>query len=256
MRRHLGVLMVLIAMVSQASATTIVAIRTSDRILMAADSLALDVVGLGKRSNACKIRQTAKAVFAASGLITLSWNNYDANRVIEKAITKTRSLRDAVRRAEDDLQPFLVGALWAFKTARSPWYDVYANRRSAILAFIVCGFEGGVPVCIRREIFVRADDVGWEMEFRGEGCPGDCPADNDFMVASIGETDAINSFLGHSRFIQIDPKGPDRLPVLLEQLVEIEIADKPEHVGLPVDMIEITAGRVRWIKRKADCPAK
>lgn len=248
-------LMVVIAMVAQASATTIVAIRTKDRIIMAADSLAQDPARGDKRSDYCKIRQTSKGIFAASGLTSLSWNNYDANSVIARAISQTPTLRAAVRRVEDDLQPFLTGSLRTLKAVKSPWVDVYLSQRAPMLSFIVCGFEKGVPVCIRREIFIQADEERWDLTFSGDECPGNCPADNNFMIISIGETGAIDKFLGQFRFIEIDHNGPDRIPVLLEQLVEMEIADKPKNVGPPVDIVEVTAGRIRWIKRKDACTA-
>lgn len=248
-------LMVLSAMVAQASATTIIAIRTKDRILMAADSLAQDPARGDKRSDYCKIRQTPKGVFAASGLVFLDYNRYDADRVITRAISETRTLRAAVRRAEKDLEPFLTSSLRTLKAVKSPWVDVYLSQRIPMLSFIVCGFEKGVPVCIKREIFIQADEERWDLTFSGSECPGDCPADNDFMIISIGETDAIDKFLGQFRYIEIDRNGPDRIPVLLEQLVEMEIADKPKNVGPPVDIVEVTAGRIRWIKRKGACTA-
>jgi hypothetical protein len=40
----------------------------------------------------------------------------------------------------------------------------------------------------------------------------------------------------------------------IRKLIEIEIADKPDFVGYPIDIIRLNKKVTEWIQRKAECP--
>jgi hypothetical protein len=76
-------------------------------------------------------------------------------------------------------------------------------------------------------------------------CPRDCP--RPMEVFGVGETTAMMEYLGTL------PELPDALPELAEQMVQLEIADRPALVGPPVDVVRAHASGVEWVQRKPAC---
>jgi len=42
--------------------------------------------------------------------------------------------------------------------------------------------------------------------------------------------------------------------VIVDKLISLEIQNKPEYVGGPIDIIEVTADKKIWHRKKAGCP--
>jgi hypothetical protein len=68
------------------------------------------------------------------------------------------------------------------------------------------------------------------------------------MLTILGESHAIEQYVSQT------PSYKKRKPVeLVEEFVELEIADKPGVVGPPIDVLQITKTGVVWNQRKQDC---
>jgi lysophospholipase L1-like esterase len=90
--------------------------------------------------------------------------------------------------------------------------------------------------------------LGWPpRELFFEIRRADAPSLNypDVVLFSLGLNDAINADLSGIGDIEkwLEAKGVDSA---VRQLIEIETADRPDEVGPPIALVEITKSGVLW----------
>jgi hypothetical protein len=90
-----------------------------------------------------------------------------------------------------------------------------------------------------------APDGTLRLQVARVSCPRDCPRSTE--VFGVGETQAMMQYLGSL------PRLPSQLPELAEELVRIEIADRPALVGPPVDIVRASTSGIDWVRRKSSC---
>lgn len=68
------------------------------------------------------------------------------------------------------------------------------------------------------------------------------------MLMILGKKRAIEQYLN-----QTSSDQKRRPTELVRELVELEIADEPEIVGPPIDLLQISKTGAIWNQRKPDC---
>lgn len=119
-----------------------------------------------------------------------------------------------------------------------------------VLQVVFAGFEQGIPVVSFRS-FVAETLPSGAIYFhlaQQQDCPGDCT--KDVRAHYLGENAVI---LAHMS--QTPPAlGTDRtLAGIANFLVQLEIADKPNTVGLPIDILRLSNKGPDWVQRKLQC---
>jgi hypothetical protein len=115
---------------------------------------------------------------------------------------------------------------------------------------VLFGLEENVLVLLTREFQAAVSDSGKVSLHvnKRHNCPGDdCPLGE--IAIYLGAHDAIDRFRG---------ENPDSYAVGLvkavRQLVQLEIDDRPDSVGPPIDVLRITKDGPEWIEHKKECP--
>ena len=226
-------------------ATTLAILRTSNQLVIAADSLM--TLYDGRPQQACKIRRHDDVVFATAGLIVSSAGILDAHQVITDVLRRPVSWTEHVQTIEDRLQEPLLRTL---RRLRREMPDEF--RRQILQGFVLhvtlAAFRYGHPVLEMREFFVETNGPN-ELRIRVKrmSCPSQCPRETE--VFGVGETEAMMRHVSEIR------QFPPDLAAFGRDLVTRQIRSTPEFVGPPVDVIRIAADGVHWVNRKPSCPA-
>jgi hypothetical protein len=226
------------------AATTIAILRTSNQLVIAADSL-MTLYG-GRPQQACKIQRHDDVVFATPGLVVSSECVLDAHQVITDVLRRPVTWTEHVQTIEDRLQEPLLRTL---RRLRRELPDEF--RRQILQGFVLhvnlAAFRYGHPVLEMREFFVEINGPN-ELRLRVQrmSCPGQCGRETE--VFGVGETEAM------MRDVREVRQFPPDLAAFGRDLVTRQIRATPAFVGPPVDVIRITADGVHWVQRKPSCP--
>jgi len=235
--------------ISSVHATTIVLARTSNEIVIGADSKVTDTFGTNLNKRACKIRQIDDLFIAIEGLELDRQTGFSVPEVSHQALT----LRPSAPAAEkvSILMGFLVTGLLTelshLKAHEPQTYFKKIEGGQLFLKIIVAVFENGRPLVFVRSFRALQYNPG---QIGVAVIPDDCLADCKSVVATrfLGETDAIED---------LPEETPDfwksGLSDGVRRLIEIEIEARSEYVGPPIDIVRITPNGSQWIKKKTDC---
>jgi hypothetical protein len=239
-----GVLLALLLTIN-VDATTLAIIRTGDEIVIAADSL---MTLYGRRPQlTCKIRRHGDVVFATAGLVSTSDGRVEFHTVITNILRRQLPWPEQARQVEEWLKEPLLRTLRRMQRELPEEFQAQLSQ-GFTLHVSLAGIHGGGPALEIREYFVeRAADETLRLRVDRLSCPGSCPHPTE--VFGIGETDEMMRRVAQFRHL------PSDLPALAYDLVSAEIAQHPEHVGPPVDVIRVSRTGVAWVRLKAACPA-
>ena len=225
------------------TATTIAILRTSNELVIAADSLM--TLYDGRPQQACKIRRHGDVVFATAGLVVSSEGVLDLPQVISNVLRRPVTWTEHVQTIEDRLQEPLLRTL---RRLRREMPDEFRQRilQGFVLHVTLAAFRDGHPVLEMLEFFAETNG-GDELRIRVQrkSCPDQCPRDID--VFAVGETEAMMRELRDLR------QFPPDLAAFGRDLVMRQIRSTPMFVGPPVDVIRIAADGVHWVNRKPSC---
>ena len=226
-----------------AAATTVLALRNGDEILIAADSLrGLTRLRTGERlrGESCKIRNFGDLVFAHAGrFLDASWN-------VDLLV---HSLRDSGETPRQSAARF--AAVVETTLRRVPRGK--RQEHNLNIKYVIGFFEDGQPVLLHHTV---------------------SSVDGTIVVDPVNENpDGIVVMLGTTSYLDQDPDdvaafrkalgtSPARLladPVaMLEFSITYQAHLTPDRVGGPVDMIRMTAEGASWVPghRKPGCPER
>ena len=239
----------LIALANSARATTIVVARTTNEIVIGADSKVTDTFGNALDRHACKIRQVGNLFIAFEGLEIDRQTGFNVGEIASTSLQMNASASAGER--VSILTGFLVSGLFhelGFLKKNAPeTYFKKIEGGQIFLRVIVCGFEGGRPL-----VFVRSFKAApiSPQQIGVSVIPDDCLDDCRDQIATrfVGETDAIEGLPEENPgFWQ---KG---LVDGVRRLIETEIATRSEYVGPPIDILRIDRNGARWIQKKTEC---
>ncbi|MCU1264577.1 MAG: hypothetical protein JWM21_895 [Acidobacteria bacterium] len=231
---------------SQATATTIVAVRNSQEVVLAADSKdrQLDET----TSVSCKIFSCGNYFIAIAGVRELRVGKleFNAPMLVGQACQTPGNATEIMTRLTDSLiQPFThVMSEWA--SINPTRYRQSVEKKEAYLNILLVGFEQETPLIVERDVIAPA--------VISSGVVIHSLTQNDKLPAAgvsyvfIGRHEGIDEFVRSRRaFWGLG---------LIEGakfLVSYEIADIPDLVGPPIDVVSITKEGPKWVQRKAQC---
>ena len=219
------------------SSTTVVVIRTSEHIVVAADSLwfASSDWQTYHPFLACKLMQVGHIYFAVSSVDT---DALEVRAIARKAMAASASVNQAA-------ESFLHHAdQMARRTAAHEAQSTIDMCRKKICAEAVFfGIEQGVPIFAR----VALQQVGESrasLKFipHKEECPGNCDRQKK-KVWIVGQRDqALRRQRENPEFMT---RNSDE--EIARQLVEFEKAAVPHYVGGPIDVLTLDVNGAHWL---------
>jgi hypothetical protein len=227
-------------------ATSIVALRTSVELVVAADSKVKATDGATPLANECKISQLDRFFFVAgAGLLYVEGSNYNMATLAKEAFSGVGSVKFKINRFEELMNIRLSGAVKSIAT--SPRTKIPTNGTLDELLnaqVILAGLEGETPVLYLRVWTARRGDNG-VIEgvdlIKKIDCPPEC-APSGFLLR-VGEADAIDTFMkSRPDFLTKQPMANSA-----RQLVQLEIEAQPDIVGPPIDVLRIVPGKATWV---------
>lgn len=234
---------------NSARGTTIVIARTTNEIVIGADSKVTDTYGNNLERRACKIRQVGDLFVATEGLEIDRQTGFSVPEISNKALTSRGSAPAAEKVSV--LMGFLVSELLTelshLKTHEPATYFKKIEGGQLFLRIIVAGFEKGRPLVFVRSFRALQYNPG---QIGVAVIPDDCLEDCKAKIATrfLGESDAIDG---------LSEETPDfwkaGLSDGVRRLIETEIAARSEYVGPPIDIVRISPNGVQWIQRKTEC---
>jgi len=250
LRARLAPIVLLICFVVPAArATTIVAARTANEIVIGADSKVTDTYGNDLNKRACKIRQVGDLFIAIEGLEIDRQTGFSVPVILNQALASRASA--PVGEKISILMGFLVSELLSelshLKAHDPQTYFKKIEGGQLFLRIIVAGFEKGRPLVFVRSFRALQYNPG---QIGVAVIPDDCLENCQGTVVTryLGESDAIEG---------LPEETPNfwraGLSAGVRTLIETEIAARSEYVGPPIDIVRINQNGAQWIARKSEC---
>jgi hypothetical protein len=225
-----------------ALATTVVVIRTRQRVVIAADSLASNGA---TPFTMCKIGVNPRfpVSFAIVGYSQLQFGNksrFSAIDLAEDAISSTANLHDAGRRFESTAAVSLLNALRLMKKNQTKDFERLLQSPEPVQV-VFAAVENGVPAFVVSSFSVQDGNGGLTVSQHESACPGSaCPYGQNQAVI-LGENGAARRQTADVSFWKgLDPLSAAR------KLVEVAIESHPKTVGPPISIITIDASGTVW----------
>lgn len=240
---------IVLLLAGRAFATTVVAVKTPNEIVIGADSKVTDTFGNAFVGRACKIVQAGNLFFAYEGLARDRRTGFDIARIGSQSLL----LKPNATAAEkvSILTGFVTSQLFAellsLKEHDPETYLEKVEGGQIFLKILIAGFDKDKPLLFVRQfraLPLNRRSIGVSV------VPDDCLADcvGEISIRSLGETAAIDGL-------------PEETPGFwkngivegVRRLIETEIAARSEYVGPPVDILRIDRAGARWIQKKPEC---
>jgi hypothetical protein len=221
-------------------ATTLVALWTPQRILLAADSLV--VSDSPQARDGCKIVHSGTTWLAVSGLVTDAVSGYELGPLARTTLEAPGTMQDKVLRFAGSVQDPLQRAVDSLKRESPAEYARLAAGRPVLQAIFASG-ETGRPVLATVGFIPGA---GGALQPRMSLVDGSDALGPRLIYA--GQQDRIREYLkSNRRWYERDGNE------LVRSLVQLEADAHTGLVGGPVDLVEIGGAGSQWIQKKAYC---
>ena len=226
-------------------ATTLAVIRTQNQVIIAGDSLLVWYGGDRRPQLTCKLDAHDDVVFGMAGLVVSHENDFDVRQLMHAVLKTPGTLEERAVVLERLVQGRLLGTLTRIQMELP---RLFAEQMASgfVLNVTLAAVRDGVAYLEMRDFYAEAaPDGSIRLRISGVSCPRECPRQTE--VFGVGETTAMMEYLSEL------PELPDELPQLAQQMVQLEIADRPALVGAPVDIVRAHESGVEWIHRKPAC---
>jgi hypothetical protein len=246
----LSAILLLLALSSFSSATTIVVARSRTEIVIGADSKVTDTYGNDLNKAVCKIMRAGNLFIAFEGLKTNPQTGFNVTELSLKALQR-EPRAPAIERVSI-LTGFLTSRLFTellFLKQRDQDTYVRKIQGQMFLRLVIAGFEQNRPLLFVRGFrAIQISPQKVSVEVVAEDCLADCQG--EVVTRQLGETEAIDG---------LAEETPDfwknGLANGVRQLIQTEIAARDEYVGPPIDLLRIDAHGAQWIQKKPECSA-
>jgi hypothetical protein len=231
-----------LAAASSLRATTLVAVWTPERILLAADSRVVDDE-LHPGVDACKIAQSGGTYYAVAGLAEDPITGYRIDRLAERALGGAREMPEKLNALVALVRSPLQRAVDQLKIDSPDQYR-WLQKGHPVLQLILAGQEHSAP---------SLAVAGFQLDADG------AIHDNAKVIASASDTGGarliyagqqtqIRQYLAqHRDWSSLD--GTELVKTLIKQ----EIDAGTGLVGGPVDILSLKATGAEWVQKKAGC---
>lgn len=227
--------------------TAIAAIRTSNQIVVAADSRAVNEKNDPLNERICKIVDLGKVFVAVHGMSDHRPSGFSALSILPHATANAQTVAEILDRLELLINEPLSLALEDLRRS-APIVFKQNALDMAPLGFIFVSLERDTPVLASLRFTVAGPGTGPVKLIAGKRyCPGpDCPDGRASVL--VGSRDDQELFKRtHPNFWDGD------LVEVARAFVQMEIDKGLVDVGPPIDILQITKAGPKWIQRKAEC---
>jgi hypothetical protein len=220
--------------------TTVLLLATEDVVVIASDSKEVQHIGeVTEYKQVCKINNIGNLFYVSLGYHEMTNSSYNFEKILNQSILTSidKTLGKFNRLVKFPMES-------AFETfSISHPQIVNELKGKPFCTLILVGFESGISKVSWIEY--KVDSItGRTIEPTFKFVPHD---KNQFI--KFGEHDSINRFLARN------PKYLETVKIYkgFPELIQMEAANKPEKVGLPVDMIQITKDTAIWLLKNTTC---
>ena len=223
-------------------ATSIVILRSPDRIYIGADSRRMyRDPAASFAGTVCKIVPAGQFYFMASGLTYA--NDEQVADIGAEAGRNAHSMKAAGELLRRRMQQFLPAALAAEKQIDHEGADV---GRSLVLETAFAGVENGSTL-VSVQLYRKSGGDG-RVKVESHTYSSSTPGRYDFVF--LGKRRAIDDRLAG----QFPDIRSDRDAVaFISQMVNLEIAESPESTAGPIDILKLDGSGVQWLQQKPVC---
>lgn len=227
-------------------ATSIVVLITSNYIIIGADSKRMIINAENNftvNETVCKIRTVNDYCFASAGFVASSASGYSSDKVIKQVLSKTTSIKNAVRQIQKELTAVLQAELNCQKKHQPKQYLKSMESKDHLLEIVLLRVVNQKP---------QAFILGFEVENAERGtvqsyvkdCGTDCVATGPKLVF-LGEYSGMEKYLA-------DPHQNEDPAILVNQLILSQSKITPRSVGAPISLAKINAAGLEWIKQQCN----
>jgi hypothetical protein len=234
----------ILTLIAPAHATSIVILRSANRIYIGADSRrSYRERGETYTGSVCKIVPAGQLLFVASGLTYA--NDQQVGDVGAAVGRSSASVRDAIEEFRRRMQQFLPQAI-----AAEGRVEHSGARKGLILEAAFVGVETNLARVSVEWYRTNGNTSKPKLSSDRNTYSSAAPTRYDFIF--LGKRRAIDQYLrGRSPAIRSDADAI----ALITRLINLEIAESPESTAGPIDILELDSTSSRWLRRKAGCEA-
>ncbi|MHB8754697.1 MAG: hypothetical protein ACYC92_07035 [Candidatus Acidiferrales bacterium] len=243
MLRKLLLLAILFAPLT-ALATTIIAVRAPDFVVIATDSKAT-YRGRPGPPAVCKIDKSGALYFAVAGLDHDTRRNFYLKAIVAGNFSPAGNFDEQVTRVEHAVSQALLIELGRMRVEDPGTYAFTVRPGKEVASMVLAEMQKGTPHLAARG-FSWTPNPAPSISISRVTCPGDCA--NGRELVSLGEKAAAVKFMH-----EISGENFD-LPSLATKLVQLEIDDSPGDVGPPISEIRIDKSGATWLSNPSGCP--
>ena len=228
--------------------TSIVVIRTSDRVVMAADSKGT-FVGEGgiTAEQVCKIYRSGTSFFAVAGFANDPVTRFNLSATVVEASKGQEGIAAKIEATVSAVKPLLDREAVLLRYRRNE-YEHLTDPQNGGATVVFISVNQGVPVAEGVQFsphISKANVVRFTI--RLDACPGNCP--NGVKVFWAGAHRAIEQFIASSQEHRSLPPED-----LARDFVHLEVLDDSANVGTPIDSVSMTADGSYRIDSEHNCP--
>jgi hypothetical protein len=232
--------------IDTAAPTTIVVVRTPTVIYIGADSRITDIRNESRTSTACKIRRAGDLFYAFSGFPRIPGVKPGLMEIIQVAAEGGGSITEMVEAFDDTIADTWSGGLQKLKQKHPKFYKEEIRDRN-LLQIAIAGIQNRKPVFFMRHLKAMERNGSPGIDIYKKSCPGDCQKGK--VIACLGHIGALEGYTSVRSDVWKDGyvRG-------IRRLITLQMDASPEHVGPPIDILQIRRQGARWIQIKPECP--
>ena len=235
----------------ECSATSIVAIRSRDSVVIAADSMLTirNSTGADAVRTACKIFRSGEIFYAFSGFFRDPARGFDVVSIVAKALPEDAQFGAATEKAAIEVVAGMRDDIRKIRVESPGLYKKYFEAGTGVLLqLLFAASEDGVPEMTVYDIRKAASfPINGELRYDRKSCPGDCGAQGQ-MAYFLTDTRPIEDYLKKEKMAS---RSPEETAGFLVQLV---LDAHTPDTGPPVDVLRIDGNGASWVVRKKECP--
>lgn len=240
------VLGVLLCLTSTLSATSVIAIRTASKTIV----LGGDSKVNGPHSGlACKTNVANNVAYGYGGILSVSKVHFAISDIVRRNLKGGGNLATRVNAVEREVAPQIVELLTKVKQDDPLGYEKKLSGQVA-LEIVFAAVEEHIPkmmVFYLKAETAPAKDGRVVLKAQRYSCPGDCPDGTAYIA--LGFRDAADEdFAKHPSMVA--QLGVERT---VRHLIEDEVIDSPNDVGLPITIIRLSDNGIEWVEDSEQC---
>ena len=229
--------LLLVFLNSNANATVLYVRYTSNEIIIATDSKRTEETG--QSVCVCKLSRIGDVFVAYAGLA--EYGSFDPKDFAREAIQSSNNLIDIRDRFEQLIQQPLIDVLKKLRTRNAKSYAVF--KQSAVINMVFVRFTDSPELAATALTPRDAHDGSIVLDSHPITLSG--PAKRALRIA-VGISKRADALLDRSSFWA---KGT---VAGVQHVMELSIEDNSEAGG-PIDLVQLTKGRVSWFPREPEC---